>query len=280
MQDLQSGIDIRDVPLERVGIKHLRLPIRIQEKSGSLQHVVASAGLFVEVPANVRGTHLSRFVSLLNEWVNQPVSSADIQSLLAEARSRAHSFSAEVALAFEYFLPRSAPVSGKVGVVDYGCEFNGRLSEESYDFRLGVSVPITTLCPCSKAISRVGAHNQRAMVRVSIRYEPDTFIWLEDLISLVESQASCPVLPVLKREDEKYVTEAAYDNPKFVEDVVRDIVLAIGNVPGVTWLSAECESFESIHNHNAYAGAEQLLLDNEQGARGSSPLSQLGEKHG
>jgi GTP cyclohydrolase I len=255
MIDLQSGADTRNIPLERVGITGLALPVKILQKNDGFQHVTAEASLFVEVPATVRGTHLSRFVELLTEWADQPVSSADLEHLVEETRHRTESQSAEAALVFKYFLPKAAPVSGRVGVLDYECEFRGRVDDEGFDFILGVKVPVTTLCPCSKEISDAGAHNQRAIVDMRVRYRGEEFIWLEDLIAVVEAEGSCAVYPILKRADEKYVTEAAYANPKFVEDVVRDLMLQLPCVPGITWVSVECESQESIHNHNAVASA-------------------------
>jgi GTP cyclohydrolase I len=260
MIDLQSGADHREVHLERVGIRSLSLPIMIREKSEGYQHVVADANLFVEVPASTRGTHLSRFVELLTEWANEPVSSQDIERLLRQTRERTGSASAEARLTFKYFLRRSAPVSGKIGVLDYTCEFCGRLADEDFAFTLGVNVPVTTLCPCSKEISEEGAHNQRAVIRVKVRYSRDAFIWLEDLIAIAEAQASCPVYPVLKRPDEKYVTEIAYRNPKFVEDVVRDLMVSLRDLDDIAWIGAECESQESIHNHNAFASAELAVV--------------------
>jgi len=272
MIDLQSSADHRDVRLERVGIAKLSVPIKVLQKAGGYQHVTAEASLFVEVPAAVRGTHLSRFVELLTEWADEPVSSLDIERLLFEAAERIGSPSAETRLSFRYFLPKTAPVSGKVGMLDYECIFSGRLNAQGFDFALGAEVPITTLCPCSKEISDVGAHNQRAMVRVSIRYSREGFVWLEDLISLAEAQASSPVYPVLKRVDEKFVTEAAYRNAKFVEDVVRDISLALAAGEGIVWFSAECESQESIHNHNTLAAAEMTLPHTEnRGAPSDTP---------
>ena len=222
--------------------------------------------MFVEVPANMRGAHMSRFVELLTEWADKPVSSQDFKELLSNARRRAGSYSAEASVLFKYFMPRLAPVSGKRGILDYECQFSGRVDAGGFVFTLGTRVPVTTLCPCSKAISDYGAHNQRAVVDVQIRYGGDSFIWLEDLVELVEREASCPVYPILKREDEKYVTEAAYRNPKFVEDVVRDVVLRIGALGGITWLTVSCESIESIHNHSAFASVEGV-------AEGWSPVT-------
>jgi GTP cyclohydrolase I len=274
MIDLQSTADHRNVDLQRVGISRLSLPIKIMQKAGGHQSVAAEASLFVEVPAAVRGTHLSRFVELLTEWTDEPVSSQDIESLLALTCERAHSTSAEAELRFKYFLPRAAPVSGRTGVLDYGSAFSGRLDDGGFRFTLGVEVPITTLCPCSKEISDQGAHNQRAVVRAKTRYAANSFIWLEDLVELIEAQASSPVYPVLKRVDEKFVTEMAYRNPKFVEDVVRDLSLALGSLGGITWFSAECESQESIHNHNAIASAEfEVAAKLAAGTKGASTLS-------
>jgi GTP cyclohydrolase I len=256
MIDLQASADHREIPIGRVGVSGLQLPIKILEKAGGYQHVVAGSSLFVEVPARVRGTHLSRLVELLGDWANEPVSSSDIESLLHNTRARTGSPSAEAELSFDYFLPRTAPVSGRTGLLNYRCTFLGRLSPEGFDFTLGVDVPVTTLCPCSKEISDAGAHNQRATARVRVRYTKEAFLWLEDLIALIEEQGSSPVYPILKRVDEKFVTEAAYENPKFVEDVVRDLTLSLSRSQEVTWVSAECESHESIHNHNALARAE------------------------
>jgi GTP cyclohydrolase I len=271
MEDIQSRSDRRDVPLERVGIARLALPMMILEKSEAYQHVVAECSLMVEVPADVRGAHLSRFVEVVTEWANRPVSSSELRSLLEETRRRSGSVSAEAEIRFTYFLPRSAPVSGMSGFLDYMCEFHGRLDGEGYEFILGAEVPITTLCPCSRAISEVGAHNQRATLEAKVCYADGAFIWLEDLIASLEAQASCPVFPILKRADEKYVTETAYENAKFVEDVVRDAVLSIERMSDVVWCAVRCESVESIHNHNAFASAERVFAPSPR--RADVPLA-------
>ena len=253
MEDIQSLADDRKVHLEKVGISKFRLPIMILEQGVGYQHVSAESGLFVEVPSSVRGTHLSRFVEVLHEWADRPVAHDDIRDLLNETRLRAGSLSAEADLSFLYFISKRAPVSGRAGVVDYQCRFFGRVDDDGFRFEIDVRVPVATLCPCSKAISEYGAHNQRAEVHVVIEPEREGFVWLEDLIALVEAQASCPVFSVLKRDDERWVTERAYENPKFVEDVVRDTVLALDALAGVRSFSVRCESVESIHNHNAVA---------------------------
>lgn len=260
MLDVQALSDDRQVPLEHVGVTRLALPICIKEKGGSLQHVSASANLLVEVSPSVKGTHMSRLVEAVMDWADKPVASPDIRTLLEETRDRLRSFSCEVDLTFGYFIQRAAPMSRQVGVQRYDCEFRGRLDETGYSFVLGVKVPVTTLCPCSKAISDAGAHNQRSIVSVQISYDNAAFLWLEDLTDIVEEQGSCPVYPILKRPDEKYVTERAYSNPKFVEDVVRDVIISLrSQVDGLTWLSVECESQESIHTHNAYAAAQEKI---------------------
>jgi GTP cyclohydrolase IB len=274
MEDLQSLADFRNVPIERVGITNLALPIQIREKDDGFQHVLAEASMYVEVPATVRGTHMSRFVEVLHEWADRPVSSRDIEYLLFETRERAGSLSAEAGLVFRYFIWKAAPVSRRVGAVDYTCSFQGRVDQEGYRFMLGVGVPVTTLCPCSKAISDYGAHNQRTVVDVQIESLDNAIVWIEDVVAVVEEQASCPVFSVLKREDEKWATERAYDNPKFVEDLVRDVLLRLSEHPGVERLSVTSESIESIHNHNAYAStsspatrSDRLRVGTKESAR-------------
>lgn len=260
MLDIQALADDRQVPLEHVGVTRLALPISVKEKGGGHQHVSALANLLVEVPPAIKGTHMSRLVEELMVWADKPVASADIRALLEQTRERVQSFSCEVDLTFGYFMRRSAPVTQQVGVQRYDCEFRGRLEETGYSFVLGVKVPLTTLCPCSKAISDMGAHNQRSVVSVQVSYNIETFVWLEDLIHYVEQEGSCPVYPVLKRPDEKFVTEFAYSNPKFVEDVVRDVIISLkSKISGLTWISVECESQESIHSHNAYAAAQERV---------------------
>lgn len=258
MQDIQSMEDQRNVPLERVGISKLKLPIMILQQIGGYQHVTADIAMGVEVPATVRGAHMSRFVEVLHEWADRPVASSDIESLLGDVRARAGSVSAETTIAFHYFLTRAAPVSRKEGFVDYGCEFLGRLDADGFRFRLRVRVPVTTVCPCSKAISDQGAHNQRAIVDLFLEPAPGEFVWLEDLISVIEAEASCPVYSVLKRSDEKWVTERGYENPKFVEDVVRDVVTALSGRADIRGFGVSCESLESIHNHSAVASIKWI----------------------
>lgn len=256
MKDVASENDTRGVALEQVGIKDLHLPVKIRQKNGGMARVLGRVDASVELPPYERGTHMSRFVEILNRWSKRVVSSMKIEDMLRELREAFAAPSAQICLGFKYFLPKTAPVSGLVSALDYDCSFEGVLSDEGYLFTLGVAVPILTLCPCSKEIAERGAHSQRAILRVRLRYLPELIIWLEDLIPLLEAQGSCEIFPVLKRPDEKVVTERSYDNPKFVEDVVRDTYLALQNLAGVTWFSVECNSHESIHNHIAYAYTE------------------------
>lgn len=255
MLDVQALPDSRDIALDNVGVTRVALPIRIKQKDGGEQHVQAKANLFVDVPASQKGTHLSRLMQALTSWAEHPVNSDDIEAFLQRVATNSEAVSAEVDLSFRYFVPRTAPVSGLTGFSAFDCEFRGRLDDHGFEFVLGVQVPITTLCPCSKEISDYGAHNQRSMVALQISYDHHAgFMWIEDLVELISAQGSCPVYPILKRPDEKWVTERAYENPKFVEDVVRDVIVAVGDQPlAFRWLAVECESQESIHEHNAYA---------------------------
>lgn len=206
---------------------------------------------------------MSRFVEVLHEWADRPVSSQDIESLLLATRDRAGSLSAEAGLVFRYFIKKAAPVSGRIGAMDYRCSFKGRVDKRGFRFTLGVEIPVMTLCPCSKAISDYGAHNQRTFVEVEIESLPQTIVWIEDVVLLVEEEASCPVFSVLKREDEKWATERAYNNPKFVEDLVRDVLLSLSEHPDVVHLTVTSESLESIHNHNAYASTSTHVLQSK-----------------
>ncbi|MPZ70384.1 MAG: GTP cyclohydrolase I FolE2 [Actinobacteria bacterium] len=254
LHDTHAQPDDRNVVLERVGVTRLAIPIRILERSGGVQHVSALAGIFAELQPALKGAHLSRLVELMTGCANQPIGREEIFKMLQDARARLDSPCAEINLHFGFFVPRHAPVTRLVAPQRYRCLLRGRSDARGYVFQLGLQVPITTLCPCSKSISDRGAHSQRAFVSVGLTYTRAAPIWFEDLIDLVEEQGSAPVVPILKRLDEKFVSEHAYNNPKFVEDVVRDVIIAIKQgVDGFDSLSVECESQESIHAHNAYA---------------------------
>ena len=256
MKDVAAETDSRGVELARVGIKDLHLPVMIREQGGRMARVLGQVDAAVELPHYERGTHMSRFVEILNRWSRHAVSGVEMGEMLAELREAFRSPLASMRLGFKYFLPKRAPASGIVSQLDYDCSFEGELSEAGYEFTLGAAVPIITLCPCSREISDRGAHSQRAILTARLRARPGVMIWLEELIPLLEAQGSAEIFSVLKRVDEKVITETSYDHPKFVEDVVRDSYLALAALPGVTWFSLLCDSHESIHNHIAYAYAE------------------------
>jgi GTP cyclohydrolase IB len=254
VKDVQNIADERGIAIQNVGISNVHLPFLIKTKGRSFQSVLANIKLTVELPGAYKGTHMSRFVEILSEWSQKPVSSREMATILQETVQRLDAPSAQLDIEFKYFIEKEAPVSKLKSMLDVDCLFSARLEENhAVEFTLGVSVPFTSLCPCSKEISAYGAHNQRGIMRVQVKHEAGHFIWLEDLVSLLEAQASCPIFPLLKREDEKYVTEQAYENPKFVEDILRDLVLALRQEPGIAWFAVECENYESIHNHSAYA---------------------------
>ena len=261
VRDVQSQKDHRGIPIQRVGVSSIRLPIQIETKNGDCQPTLATIRMTVDLPHDYKGTHMSRFLQIMQPWAQKTNSSQTVSETLKEIRSRLEAETAHLKMDFEYFIEKEAPVSKVKSLLGIECSFEGTLGPDGEDFILGVSVPVTSLCPCSKEISRYGAHNQRSEIRVQIRYDHKArYFWIEDLVTLLEEQASCPVYPILKREDEKAVTERAYENPKFVEDLVRDVVLALRAQPGVTWFAVECENFESIHNHNAYAYQEETLV--------------------
>lgn len=256
LKDTQSLHDNRGIDIQHVGVKNVEVPLIIQRKNNSIptqQVVSAKAALSVALPRKFRGTHMSRFIEILCEWSQKELLGVDIEGCLKEMEKRLNAESAKVKFEFKYFINRKAPVSGLSSPMGYNCSFKGVLDRGKYTFILGVEVPVTTLCPCSKEISDFGAHNQRTLIKVNISYPPEKIIWLEDLIELVESCGSSPIYPLLKREDEKYVTEHAYNNPKFVEDLLRDIVIKLRSIPEITWFEVDCEAHESIHNHSAWA---------------------------
>lgn len=250
---MQKLEDFRGIEIQRVGVKDVHLPLRIAQKEGGVQSVLGNVTLAVNLPQHYRGTHMSRFLEVLMKWSREGLTSRRMRAVLDEVQQKLEARRSDLDIRFKYFLPKAAPVSGNQSFLDYDCEFSGSLDEAGFTFTLGVEVPVTTVCPCSKEISEYGAHNQRSLVRVRLRSRPGEYLWIEDVVEMVEPQGSCEIYPLLKREDEKYVTETAYQNPKFVEDVVRDTVLALRRDPRITWFEVESESFESIHNHSAFA---------------------------
>ena len=253
MKDVQNSQDNRNFDIQKVGIKHVELPLVVQRKNKSDKVVYAKARVCVSLPRDYKGTHMSRFVEVLNEWRSKKLLGVDIRGCLEEVVKRLDAQSGELEFDFKYFVDKQAPVSNLSAPMCYDCSFEGRIDNGQYKFVLGVKVPVTTLCPCSKEISEYGAHNQRAIISVKVSYDETEQIWLEDLIELIESCASCPVHPLLKRQDEKYVTEKAWENPKFVEDVLRDTVVKLRENYTIKEFEVDCEAFESIHNHSAWA---------------------------
>lgn len=251
MIDIQKQPDFRNIPINQVGIKNLKYPVKVLDRANGIQHTVAAVNMYVGLPHDSKGTHMSRFVELLHTF-RLEVSLKTFSIILQEMKKLLDAETAHVEIKFPYFIEKKAPKSNSPGLVDYTCNIIGTSSEDNLiDLVLEVIVPITSLCPCSKEISTDGAHNQRGEVRLKTRFKK--FIWIEDMIELVEKAASCEVYSVLKRVDEKFVTEKAYNNPQFVEDVVRDIAMELKKDDNITWFSVSAENFESIHNHSAYA---------------------------
>ncbi len=255
IKDVQNTPDKRNIALQKVGVKNVETLLNIERKgSKAPQRVYAKAKMSVYLPSNYKGTHMSRFIEILEEYRKKDLIGVDIKKMLEDMKLRLESKSAYLKFDFKYFIKKKAPKSALEALMCYDCYFEGTLDENDvYKFFLGVKVPLTTLCPCSKEISDFGAHNQRATVSLKISYPGDKHIWLEDLISEIESCGSSELYSLLKREDEKFVTERAYENPKFVEDVIRDVVIKLENNPVISTYEVEIEAFESIHNHSAWA---------------------------
>jgi GTP cyclohydrolase I len=254
MNDKQSEPDHRKLRIDKVGVRGLRFPIQILDKARSLQNTIATIGMYVDLPHEFKGTHMSRFIEVLNSHGNI-VHVNNITDILYAMQAKLNARVAHLEMEFPFFLVKKAPVSGMDSVMDYVARFDATATGKEIDFTLTVRAGVTTVCPCSKAISRYGAHNQRGLVTVQVRSAKP--IWIEDLIALIEGSASCELYSLLKRQDEKAVTERAYDNPVFVEDLVRNVALKLNAHPDVQWYKVEAENFESIHNHNAYALIEK-----------------------
>ena len=250
LPDHAAEHDDRAIAIDKVGIKDLSYPIQVLDRSNQVQHTVARVNLYVSLPHHFKGTHMSRFIEVLNARRGE-VTIRNMPGILSDIQKRLEADDAHIELSFPYFISKRAPVSGVESLMEYLCTFKASKRGPDLDFVLGVRVPVKSLCPCSKAISERGAHNQRSLVDVEVR--STEFVWIEDVVSAVEGCASSPLFALLKREDEKYVTELAYDNPKFVEDLVRDTVIALRGLPGVHQLHVAAENQESIHNHSAYA---------------------------
>ncbi|MGA7986026.1 MAG: GTP cyclohydrolase FolE2 [Burkholderiales bacterium] len=252
--DVQASPDTRKLAIDKVGIKAIRHPMRIQERSGNVQHTVAMFNMYVGLPHHFKGTHMSRFVEIL-EAHEREITVETFQVMLKEMVERLEAAEGLIEMSFPYFIEKAAPVSEVKSLMDYEVTFVGEIRDRKQTFTMKVLVPVTSLCPCSKKISARGAHNQRSHVTVSARL--NDFVWIEEIVDLVEKQASSELYGLLKRPDEKYVTERAYDNPKFVEDMVRDVAAVLNLDERIESYVVESENFESIHNHSAYALIER-----------------------
>jgi GTP cyclohydrolase I len=250
IEDVQNIADKRHIAIDKVGIKDIRHPIKVSDRTTGEQHTIANFNMYVNLPHQFKGTHMSRFVEILNQHERE-ITVQSFREMLGEMTERLDAQSGYIEMNFPYFVNKEAPISKVRSLMDYEVSFVGEITGDKTDMTVKVIVPVTSLCPCSKNISDYGAHNQRSHVTVTVRV--DSFVWIEDLIDLVEEEASCEIFGLLKRPDEKYVTERAYDNPKFVEDIVRDIAARLNDDKRISAYIVESENFESIHNHSAYA---------------------------
>jgi len=288
VKDIQNSYDSRKIAIDKVGIKDIRLPITVKDRRQGTQNTVAEINFYVDLPSHFKGTHMSRFVEILNQY-RKSFDIHRLEDILTTARRKLHALKAHLELTFPYFIEKRAPVTESAGMLDYLCTIsaagNGKSRDNSkVDLVLTVRVPITTLCPCSKEISKYGAHSQRSIVTLSVR--PNENIWLEELIDMVEQNASAQIYSLLKRPDEKFVTETAYENPNFVEDIVRGVTETVAKDGRIDWFEVSSENWESIHNHNAYASIErnlkaereeQNLIESRGKSSGKATLVRTGE---
>ncbi len=253
--DTQNIRDTRHIAIDQVGIKDIKHPIVVSDRSGGEQHTIANFNMYVSLPHNFKGTHMSRFVEVLNQHEHE-ITVESFKRMITEMTERLDAKSGHIEMNFPYFVNKAAPVTGVESLMDYDVSFIGKLNEKQSSVLVKVVVPVTSLCPCSKSISDYGAHNQRSHITICV--QTTGFIWVEELIETVEKVSSCELYGLLKRPDEKYVTERAYDNPKFVEDIVRDVAVQFNLDERISSYVVESENFESIHNHSAYARIEHV----------------------
>ena len=261
--DIQAKQDTRKLAIDQVGIRELRHPVKVRDRDHGDQFTVATFNMYVGLPHNFKGTHMSRFVEVLNDHENV-ISVHSFKEIVKQVATKLDSETSTIEMTFPYFLVKSAPVTGVKSLVDYEVTLLGQLQDDNVQITTSVVVPVTSLCPCSKEISNYGAHNQRSHVTITVLAEE--FVWIEELIELAEANASSQLYGLLKRPDEKFVTEQAYDNPKFVEDMVRDVAAQLIADERVVSYTVESENFESIHNHSAYArisGSRETNKDNK-----------------
>ncbi|MBU5611447.1 GTP cyclohydrolase FolE2 [Geomonas azotofigens] len=253
LTDVQLTRDTRNIAIGKVGVKDVSYPIVVMDKNKKFQNTIARINMYVDLPHHFKGTHMSRFVEILNKY-REDIALDKLEVILSTMKEKLGASNAHLEMEFPYFVEKKAPVSKAKSLMEYTCTFSASLSDH-FDFVLGIKVPVTSLCPCSKELSSYGAHNQRSIMTVQVRYSE--FIWIEDLIDIIEECGSSPVYSLLKREDEKFVTERAYENPRFVEDMVREATVRLLSIENITWFSVEAENFESIHKHSAYAAIER-----------------------
>jgi len=254
LHDKQNERDHRQLHINKVGVRGLKFPIEVRDKTREHQSTVATIGMFVDLPKEFKGTHMSRFIEVLNAHGNV-IHVENIEDILFALQEKLNAKTSHLEIEFPYFMTKRAPVSGKAGLLDYNVRFDAAACGRETDFVMTVKTNVTTLCPCSKAIAKYGAHNQRGEVTVSLRSR--RIVWIEDVIAMVEASGSSEMYALLKRVDEKSVTERAYENPVFVEDLVRNVALKLKARREITWWKVEAENYESIHNHNAYACIEK-----------------------
>jgi len=250
IEDVQGSADLRQIPINKVGIKNIYHPVKVRDRSGGDQQTIANFNMYVNLPHDFKGTHMSRFVEILNNHERE-ISVKSFRDMMSELTERLDADSGHIEMSFPYFVTKRAPVSGVESLMDYNASLIGERKDGKNTIYIKVIVPVTSLCPCSKQISDYGAHNQRSHVTITAKI--GSFMWIEELIEIAEQEASCELYGILKRPDEKYVTERAYQNPKFVEDMVRDIAVRLNAEERVRAYKVESENFESIHNHSAYA---------------------------
>lgn len=257
MQDVQNHKDVRNLPIDKVGVSGLRYPMTVLDRKNAKQHTIGSFTLSVNLPHDFKGTHMSRFLEILNRHHGE-ITFVTLPVILEELRTRLDAESSHIEVSFIYFLERTAPVTQSKALVDYECKFTAESTAKESDFVLQVKIPVTSLCPCSKAISEYGAHNQRGYITIEVRtvFNPSglpELVWIEELVEIADGSASAPVYALLKREDERHVTMQAYDNPVFVEDIVRNVALRLRADDRITWFCVHALNHESIHNHSAFA---------------------------
>lgn len=257
MQDVQNHKDDRQLAIDKVGVSGLRYPMVVLDRANAKQHTIGNFTLSVNLPHDFKGTHMSRFLELLNRHHGE-ITFLTLPVILGELRSKLNAESSHIEVSFTYFLERSAPVTQARALMDYECKFTAEATAKESDFVLQVTIPVTSLCPCSKAISDYGAHNQRGYITIEVRtlFNPSglpELIWIEELVDIADRSASAPVYALLKREDERYVTMQAFDNPVFVEDIVRNVALSLRADDRISWFCVHALNHESIHNHSAFA---------------------------